>query len=176
MMNKNVNPNLEDHTLELTVKIAELLISKNVPPNDLSQYLSRRNPNASEAWELMDQLVNIILKENGQYISRETILQKIIYEDVLSAVYTSDPASIPKFQQLFRQTIRKLLTYEIYSTITIPIIDLEVGQDPFWFGNVLLLPITEEFKESDIWKDVDLTLRKDKEQFLISCSNRCAWR
>jgi hypothetical protein len=155
MMNKNVNPHIEDHATELTVNITELLISKHVPPNDLAQYLSRRNSDASDVWELIDQLVNLILRENGQFVSRETILQKIIYEDVLSAIYTSDSASIPKYQQLFQQTIRKLLTYEVYSTITIPIIDLEVGQNPFWFGKVLLLPVTEEFKESDIWKDVD---------------------
>jgi hypothetical protein len=155
MMNKNVNPHLEDHASELTVKITELLISKNVPPNDLTEFLSKRNSDASDVWELIDQLVNLILRENGQFVSRETILQKIIYVDVLSALYTSDPASIPKFQESFQQTIRKLLTYEVYSTITIPIIDLDVGQDGFKFGNIILFPITEDLKETDLWKSVD---------------------
>jgi hypothetical protein len=167
-MMMNVNPHLEDHALELTLKITELLISKNVPPNDLSQFLSRRHPDASDVWELIDQLVNLILRENGQFVSRETILQKIISKDVNSSLYTSDPASIAKIQTLFRQTIRELLTYEVYSTITIPIIDLEVGQDDFRFGDVTLLQVKEDFKNSDLWKKIYPYFGGDTDQRLLS--------
>ena len=132
-MNKKTIPHIEDRSAEIAIHIAELLISKKITPMNLAQNLVRTNPELSDIWELIDQLVDMILKANGQFVSRITVMQKIIYGDIEKAIYKSGPETISILAPVVRQSIHELLTYEAYSTITIPIIDLEIGQDGFKF-------------------------------------------
>jgi hypothetical protein len=153
-MNKKSNLNLENRAEELAVKIAELLISRKITPTNLAQCLVRTNPDLFDIWELIDQLVDTILNANEQ-LSRNTVMQKIIYGDIATAIHKPGMASISHLEAIVRQSIHELLTYAAYSTITLPIIDLEIGQDQFEFGKIILLPVTEEFKKSALWEKVD---------------------
>ena len=109
-----------------------------------------------KAREIMDEVFAIVKDQNGEMLSDDTILTHLLFN--VSAIRLDIQVSDNELEETARREIRSLLDYEGQRDVDVPLVSLEVGEQPIQFGPVQFRPISEEDRDSDWWLRVKSSL------------------
>ena len=146
----------------------ELQAVEGANPNDLWPLHPDRESTErfKAARPIVDEIVGIVRSMNGEELSDEVILTKLLYGAAATRIQFKIPDS--ELQDLAERGAADLIDYKGSREVDVPLISLDVGAHPFTLGPVTFHPIAPEDKQSDWWKWAGSTLNDMTDTLLLS--------
>ncbi|MBI2757612.1 MAG: hypothetical protein HYX49_02945 [Chloroflexi bacterium] len=109
------------------------------------------NKEQKRARELIDKVVQIIVKQNDQ-VSPRIIYSRVISDLLQSAIFY--PKDYPDFSSAAKEEMQILFEYKASRPVDVPLVYLVVEDLPVNFGLVTIYNVTEEDRNQKWWKNV----------------------
>lgn len=153
--------------LILSEKLAYLK-DKGVNPNDLWPLHPDREVTDlfKDAKPLVIKIFDIVKKQNGEVLSDEVILERLLYN--VAALRMKNNLLDEDIKEKARKTAGDLITYDAYRNVDVPLISLEIDGDPFIFGPISYFPILLPDKKTDWWERAKATLGTSIDNLFLS--------
>lgn len=140
-------------------------------PNDLWPLHADRQPTPpfKSARPHVDDILRIVRLMNGEQVSDENILVKLLYG--AAAIRMQLKIAATELEDLARTNAIALIDYRASRVVDVPLISLDVGVEPFKLGPVIFRPIATADRETDWWKWAASTLQDMTDSLLLSYAN-----
>jgi len=137
-------------------------------PNDLWPLHPDRQPTPQflVARAFVDEIVEIVRSMNGQELSDDHILVKLLYNAAALRIQVKIPDA--ELEDLARGNATDLIDYRGSREVDVPLVSLEVGSESFTLGPVTLCSIGVADKQTDWWKWGSSTLEDMADNLLLS--------
>lgn len=103
-----------------------------------------------KARDLLDEIYAIVKSQNGSMLSDDTIHTKMLFN--VAAIRLDIQIPDDELEEAARRNIRELLDYRGNREVDVPLVSLEVGEQPIEFGPVQFRPILDDDRNSEWWR------------------------
>jgi hypothetical protein len=166
-------PKLVEHVTRLVIQLVESEHLRESIDTLKCQDLWQLNPARQEPAEFADEraivaeIVTTLRQANSPMLSDQTILNRIIYRVVAPALWGELPDDAVEARA--QEEIEKLLKFEAYRDVDVPILNLKVGEEPIEFGSVTFFQVTAADRDDSWWDH--LPARAEKRVFVYGRVN-----
>lgn len=148
---------------------SELTLIEGANPNDLwplhpdivapESYLGAKST--------MNEIFEIVRKQNGEMLSDEIILSRLLYS--VAALRLQMPLlSDHELEDKAIEATTRLIDYRASRNVDIPLIFLDIGEEPFHFGPITFIQISNSDKETKWWEWARATVGTSANSYLLS--------
>lgn len=162
-----------DQSIDRIVKLVFLLSDQLAAieggnPNDLWPLHPDRE--ATEPFRaakpIMNEILDLVRNQNGETLSDDVILVKLLYG--AAAIRMQIKITDHELEELARRASEDLVDYKAVREVDVPLLSLEVGEEPFALGPVTFHPISLDDKQTDWWKWARSTIGDSVDTLLLS--------
>ena len=158
-----------DRVVTLVFRLSdELEKIEDANPNDLWPLHPDREPTEPfiPSRPYLDEIFNIVKSINGEELSDEVILSKLLYG--AASIRIQLKISDSELEERAKRAASDLVDYHATRDVDVPLVSLEIGDEPFKLGPVSLHPIMPEDKKTDWWLRAQSTLGDMTDSLLLS--------
>jgi len=151
----NIQKNNIEQAIQLILEIYEGIREENkIVHDELWKFHGEKSrfPEIEKEFNLYRELTNLLIESNPEMISEVIILDKILYGVIGLAIfnkYNYPPRS--EVRENAEKIIFKLVNYESWKDVDIPLFNLEIDSASYKFGLVELIPFQIEDKVGFWW-------------------------
>jgi len=115
----------------------------------------------------MNEIFEIVRKQNGEMLSDEIILVRLLYS--VAALRLQMPLlSDFELEVKAREETTKLIDYRASRNVDIPLISLEIDEEPFQFGPITFYQISNSDRRTKWWEWVQATIGTSADSLQLS--------